>query len=120
MRPMTNVIKMPCFLVGIIYFILVMCEDSMLDIVMEDRLNGGPYPDDIGEDRCPDCLCSPCRCVEGAHESECPNCGCLPCEYPAESDESMDGDFDSAMTIAGFGTDEDYGASTHDWEGGCE
>lgn len=25
-------------------------------------------------------------------------------------DESMDGDFDSAMTSAGFGTDEDYGA----------
>lgn len=24
-------------------------------------------------------------------------------------DESMDGDFDSAMTSAGFGTDEDYG-----------
>ena len=26
-----------------------------------------------------------------------------------EYDESMDGDFDSAMTSAGFGTDEDYG-----------
>jgi hypothetical protein len=26
-----------------------------------------------------------------------------------EIDESMDGDFDSAMTSAGFGTDEDYG-----------
>jgi hypothetical protein len=24
-------------------------------------------------------------------------------------DDSMDGDFDSAMTSAGFGTDEDYG-----------
>jgi len=26
-----------------------------------------------------------------------------------EYDESMDGDFDSAMASAGFGTDEDYG-----------
>lgn len=26
-----------------------------------------------------------------------------------ELDESMDGDFDSAMASAGFGTDEDYG-----------
>lgn len=27
----------------------------------------------------------------------------------AEFDDSMDGDFDSAMASAGFGTDEDYG-----------
>ena len=27
----------------------------------------------------------------------------------SEIDESMDGDFDSAMASAGFGTDEDYG-----------
>ena len=27
----------------------------------------------------------------------------------ADYDESMDGDFDSAMASAGFGTDEDYG-----------
>jgi hypothetical protein len=27
----------------------------------------------------------------------------------SEPDESMDGDFDSAMASAGFGTDEDYG-----------
>lgn len=27
----------------------------------------------------------------------------------ADMDESMDGDFDSAMASAGFGTDEDYG-----------
>jgi len=26
-----------------------------------------------------------------------------------EFDDSMDGDFDSAMTSAGYGTDEDYG-----------
>ena len=29
-------------------------------------------------------------------------------EY-SDYDDSMDGDFDSAMTSAGFGTDEDYG-----------
>jgi len=37
-----------------------------------------------------------------------------------EPDESMDGDFDSAMASAGMGTDEDYGGGTHDWEGGGE
>ena len=31
-----------------------------------------------------------------------------------EYDESMDGDFDSAMASAGFGTDEDYGCSAED------
>jgi len=30
-------------------------------------------------------------------------------EYPEYWDESMDGDFDSAMASAGMGTDEDYG-----------
>jgi hypothetical protein len=30
-------------------------------------------------------------------------------EDEPEIDESMDGDFDSAMTSAGYGTDEDYG-----------
>lgn len=30
-------------------------------------------------------------------------------ETEAEPDESMDGDFDSGMASAGFGTDEDYG-----------
>ncbi len=32
------------------------------------------------------------------------------CNYdPCDCDESMDGDFDSGMRDAGFGTDEDYG-----------
>ena len=30
-------------------------------------------------------------------------------------DDSMDGDFDSAMTSAGFGTDEDYGYAGDDF-----
>jgi steroid 5-alpha reductase family enzyme len=30
-------------------------------------------------------------------------------EQDAEYDDSMDGDFDSAMASAGYGTDEDYG-----------
>jgi hypothetical protein len=29
--------------------------------------------------------------------------------YDSEYDESMDGDFDSGMASAGYGTDEDYG-----------
>ena len=32
-----------------------------------------------------------------------------PFEEDCEPDESMDGDFDSGMASAGFGTDEDYG-----------
>jgi hypothetical protein len=31
------------------------------------------------------------------------------CEVDEDYDESMDGDWDSAMASAGFGTDEDYG-----------
>lgn len=52
----------------------------------------------------------------------CPDCGelgctgeCGNCDYDSRDeecddlDESMDGDFDSGMASAGFGTDEDYG-----------
>ena len=31
------------------------------------------------------------------------------CEQDHDYDDSMDGDFDSAMASAGYGTDEDYG-----------
>jgi len=34
---------------------------------------------------------------------------------PFDYDDSMDGDFDSAMTSAGFGTDEDYGYYGEDY-----
>ena len=34
----------------------------------------------------------------------------------AEPDESMDGDFDSAMASAGHGTDEDYGGGCYQME----
>jgi hypothetical protein len=37
---------------------------------------------------------------------------------PEYWDESMDGDHESALASAGFGTDEDYGGGTHDWEDG--
>ena len=37
------------------------------------------------------------------------------CDY--EYRDSMDGDFDSAMTSAGFGTDEDYGDYGYDDDG---
>jgi hypothetical protein len=33
-----------------------------------------------------------------------------PCMEDPEYDDSMDGDFDSAMASAGYGTDEDYGS----------
>ncbi len=33
----------------------------------------------------------------------------IPDDFDADYDDSMDGDFDSAMASAGFGTDEDYG-----------
>ena len=44
-------------------------------------------------------VCVDCEIVE---EFDVPDCG-------DDINESMDGDFDSAMASAGFGTDEDYG-----------
>lgn len=53
------------------------------------------------------------------------DCECEQCLEDAEDDleagrydldESMDGDFDSGMASAGFGTDEDY----NHWEGGFD
>ena len=40
------------------------------------------------------------QCLENNEQADCCN---------DEVDDSMDGDFDSAMASAGFGTDEDYG-----------
>jgi hypothetical protein len=40
-----------------------------------------------------------------------------PLEMP-EDDCPLDGDAESALASAGFGTDEDYGGFTHDWEDG--
>lgn len=34
-----------------------------------------------------------------------------------EDDCPLDGDAESALASAGFGTDEDYGGFSHDWEG---
>lgn len=46
--------------------------------------------------------------MDGSH---CDFCGChrdsCECDYP-EYDDSMDGDHQSALASAGFGTDEDY------------
>jgi len=47
--------------------------------------------------------CGKIVACELVHEFDVPDCG------DDDMDESMDGDFDSAMTSAGFGTDEDYG-----------
>jgi len=69
--------------------------------------------------------CSEC---EQATEFCCPYCGvhvCEDCTCPCvideddgvdDIDESMDGDFDTGMTSAGFGTDEDYGYYGDDCE----
>lgn len=42
------------------------------------------------------------------------------CDIVREHDEGedcpLDGDTESALASAGFGTDEDYGGYTHDWE----
>lgn len=38
-----------------------------------------------------------------------------PEEYDYQFDDSMDGDFDSAMASAGFGTDEDYGSYSEEY-----
>jgi len=46
---------------------------------------------------------------ELVHEFDVPDCG------DDDMDESMDGDFDSAMTSAGLGTDEDYGCFGDDF-----
>jgi hypothetical protein len=42
---------------------------------------------------------------DGVEDDQYEVTGCSDSDY----DESMDGDFDSAMTSAGWGTDEDYG-----------
>lgn len=67
------------------------------------------YPDGI----CPDCgETIPDNVQDGEQCANCDHvfCGPRPDDGP---DESMDGDAESALRDAGFGTDEDYG-------GGCE
>ena len=47
----------------------------------------------------------------------CPSCGePIGVNAEQEPDESMDGDFDSGMRDAGFGTDEDYGPGASEIE----
>jgi hypothetical protein len=99
-----------------------MFEDSGLDSLMESRINDG-----AGDiiDHAPDPF-HDAEAYAGVEDSDaCEECGCNPCECDDESpepDDSMDGDHDSAMASAGFGTDEDYGGDSHDWEyyGSCE
>ena len=49
------------------------------------------------------------HCNENLIDVDSPECEFVDDSGEPEPDESMDGDFDSAMTSAGFGTDEDYG-----------
>ncbi len=58
-------------------------------------------PEELNES-CPECGNPDCGGC--CNEDDCPDGNC----YCDEPDDSMDGDFDSAMTSAGFGTDEDY------------
>ena len=53
---------------------------------MEDDFDARDYPDGVEDDDYE---------VSGCHDDD--------------YDDSMDGDFDSGMASAGFGTDEDYG-----------
>ena len=47
--------------------------------------------------------------LEGRYVEVCEDCAMEDEDSRSEPDESMDGDFDSGMASAGFGTDEDYG-----------
>lgn len=64
------------------------------------------YCEECGEELYRDCFgelrCSIC-------DEPCPGC-----DDGGGPDESMDGDFDTGMASAGFGTDEDYGAGSFD------
>lgn len=83
-----------------------MCDDSFLDSFMEERLSGGPCPDDAPDSPIGDDMSE----FDGEPD---PEDG--PSLLPGED---MDGDATSALASAGFGTDEDYGGGTHDWEQG--
>lgn len=68
-----------------------------------------------GDNCCPDCGQPDCfgSCCDGDgfvpdHDDNCDCDECRLTEGEYEGNEDMDGDFDSAMTSAGFGTDEDY------------
>jgi hypothetical protein len=46
---------------------------------------------------------------DGVEDDQYEVTGCAEGEEEYDYDDSMDGDWDSAMASAGFGTDEDYG-----------
>lgn len=64
------------------------------------------------------CVCGAILPVDH-HGSLCDDCDCEDDDFPfleelPDFNEDMDGDFDSGMTSAGFGTDEDYGVRGKD------
>lgn len=73
-----------------------MSKMSEMDLEIRERLDDGQTPARIAH-----ALQIPVQMV----------CDIVDSETPEDShyDESMDGDFDSGMASAGFGTDEDYG-----------
>jgi len=66
----------------------------------DNELDTEEYCEDCGEELDTDC--------QG--RQRCPNCDepCPDCSDGGGPDESMDGDFDTGMTSAGHGMDEDY------------
>ena len=73
-----------------------MSRMAELDTDIRDRLDDGETPSQIAH-----ALKIPVQMI----------CDMVDSETPEDShyNDSMDGDFDSAMASAGFGTDEDYG-----------
>ena len=71
---------------------------------MDEDFNPRDYPDGVEDD-----LYEVTGCDDGDYDGECDD------EYDEcddeydEYDDGMDGDFDSGMASAGYGTDEDYG-----------
>jgi hypothetical protein len=64
---------------------------------MNEDFNPRDYPDGVEDDDY-----EVTGCDDGDYDGECDD------EYD-ECDDGMDGDFDSGMASAGYGTDEDYG-----------
>ena len=78
-----------------------MSRMAELDMDIRNRLGDGDTPSQIAL-----ALKIPVQMICDLVESETPEDSHYDIRQP---DESMDGDFDSAMASAGFGTDEDYG-----------
>lgn len=80
--------------------------DQYLDQFIEDHINGGYgyILDELSAEECAE------------SEPFCPNCddeGCDHCSMPADT--PLDGDHETGLRDAGWGTDEDYGGYGEDF-----